>query len=548
MGSVQDLERKNNIRKARCFGAGLAFVFFATGFLLLVNKFLLMESFNFEENLPHMDKSFLVHSLSSVCLQMIALGSLMLVSLVIAMLCCGVLREDDTIVLNRFDRIFTEIKIGILGLAFLLLSWGAVISWDWFRSSAWLDHFLIKLGKDKAAIAILRENTLWEEGEDVRYKFEPHWVMLFVVIVFYVVALSVVMEMLLSLVKNIKSGTLWSASLAGFIMTPIYRSFLRRDSTMLKTMIAMMSTVLMTMLWRWMGLLFLILIVAVMPRIYEDYARIRDGIKAVRDGHLDFKIRVRSQGELGRMAQNVNEIADAEKLVVDNELKNSRLKNELISNVSHDLRTPLTSMITYVDLLKVQGLDDENAPTYLSIIDQKTTRLKKLTDDLFEAAKASSGAMPVENEVIDMKQIVRQALAELEEFINSSGVAIIMEDDGSHAFVRADGRLLWRVVENLLTNVSKHAMPGSRAYLTVRESGAYYALELKNMSKEQLNIAPEELTERFKRGDGARETEGSGLGLTIARDLTSLMKGRFRIDIDGDLFKVTIEFQKAREI
>lgn len=546
MEGAQELERKNSLRKIRCLGASAAFVLFTTGFLILLDKFLVMTSFNTENNMEHINRAFLVRSLSMTCLQLIALGVLLLVAFVGAVRYCGVLREDGTIVLNRFDRIVPEVKVVIAFLSLLLLLAGAELSWSWYLGSKWLRHFSTKLSKDGSPLTDILNNVFW--GVDGHEQFEPHWAMLFMVTLIYLVAVGVGTVAVLSMVKNIKSGTLWSSSIPGRIMSPIYRALLRQDFTLPKIMIITVGTLIVTMLWRWTGVLFLILVIAFIPHIYEDYAKIRDGIKAVRDGRLEYKIRVRSQGELGRMAQNINEIAEAEKLVVDNELKNSRLKNELISNVSHDLRTPLTSLITYVDLLKVQGLDDESASTYLNIIDQKTKRLKKLTDDLFEAAKASSGAMPVENEVIEMKQIVRQALAELEEFINSSGVAIIMEDDGSHAFVWADGRLLWRVIENLLTNVSKHAMPGSRAYLNVRESGAYYALELKNVSKDQLNIAPDELTERFKRGDGARETEGSGLGLTIARDLTTLMKGRFHIAIDGDLFKVTIEFQKAREI
>ncbi|MBQ2160536.1 MAG: HAMP domain-containing histidine kinase, partial [Firmicutes bacterium] len=255
---------------------------------------------------------------------------------------------------------------------------------------------------------------------------------------------------------------------------------------------------------------------------------------------------------LDSLAQDINEISQATNVAVQNELKNQRLKTDLISNVSHDLKTPLTSMITYVDLMKTEGLDSENAPGYLEIIDEKTKRLKNLTENLFEAAKASSGNIPCEITDIDISAIVNQALAEMEDRLAEHELNVIVKNELDSPMVRADGQLLWRVIENLLSNVSKYAQEGSRVYINLSEStqnpaaGKGHALlEVKNISKDALNIPADELMERFKRGDESRNTEGSGLGLAIAKDLTHLMGGVFEILIDGDLFKASVMLDKA---
>ena len=237
------------------------------------------------------------------------------------------------------------------------------------------------------------------------------------------------------------------------------------------------------------------------------------------------------------------------------------MKTDLISNVSHDLKTPLTSMVSYIDLLKTEGLDSENAPEYLAIIDEKTQRLKALTENLFEAAKASSGAIPVNMEVIDMASLLSQSLGEMDEKLQEKNLEVIirnecaenMDEEGNIIYntkVMADGQLLWRVIENLLGNVSKYALESSRVYVNLSQQTVnakdYIMLEMKNISREQLNITADELMERFKRGDESRNTEGSGLGLAIAKDLTRLMNGIFELTVDGDLFKVCVMMEKGK--
>jgi len=228
-------------------------------------------------------------------------------------------------------------------------------------------------------------------------------------------------------------------------------------------------------------------------------------------------------------------------------------------------------MVSYVDLLKTEGLESEHALEYLDIIDEKTRRLRKLTEYLFEAAKASSGSIPVHIERIEMTSIIGQALAEVEERLAASDLEVIFTDKtgsvpGEGTYVMADGQLLWRVMENLLVNVSKYALPGSRVYMDLVERPAVgepgdmsdgmtnagqefptgrVVLEIKNMSKDRLNIDAEELMERFKRGDESRNTEGSGLGLAIAKDLVKLMDGEFGLTVDGDLLKASVSLAKA---
>lgn len=266
----------------------------------------------------------------------------------------------------------------------------------------------------------------------------------------------------------------------------------------------------------------------------------------VNEGNLNYKIPTEGEDELDQLAAGINRISEAASNAVDNEIKNQRMKTDLISNVSHDLKTPLTSMVTYIDLLKNEGLDSENAPKYVDILEQKTNQLQKLTEDLFEAAKASSGAIPVRMGKVDLLSLVNQGLGEMDQRMEDSGLEVIMGSPKERYLVNADGQLLWRVLENLLGNVIKYSQENTRVYINIKEIESapgltnMVLLEIKNISKHSLNINPSELMERFKRGDSSRTTEGSGLGLAIAKDLMKLMSGWLELDIDGDLFKARI--------
>lgn len=232
---------------------------------------------------------------------------------------------------------------------------------------------------------------------------------------------------------------------------------------------------------------------------------------------------------------NLNRIGEGMSKAVEERLKSERLKTELITNVSHDLKTPLTSIINYTDLLQKEPLTG-NAAEYAAVLSRQAARLKKLTDDLFDAAKAQARAIPVDKERTDLTELCNQALAEYAERFEEHSLTPVMSE-GPAVHVYADGKLLWRVLDNLFSNVYKYAQPGTRVYIDLAAEGS---CTVKNVSERILNIASEELTERFVRGDASRSTEGSGLGLNIAKSLMEMMGGSLEIRIDGDLFKVIL--------
>lgn len=281
-------------------------------------------------------------------------------------------------------------------------------------------------------------------------------------------------------------------------------------------------------------------------RNFKTFTDIRLGAERIRSGELSFNLPEQGIAEFRALAGTINQIADGLKHAVSSQVKAERMKAELITNVSHDLKTPLTSIITYVDLLKNEGLHSDNADKYLEIIDSKSQRLKVLTEDLFEAAKANSGNISVNLENINVEALVSQGLGELSDKIEASGLTFKTSFPLEKTYVYADGKLLWRVIENLLSNVFKYALPGSRVYIDAIETRENVRIAVKNISAYELNVDPEELMERFKRGDTSRHSEGSGLGLSIAKSLTELQGGSFTINIDGDLFKAVIELPKSK--
>lgn len=249
--------------------------------------------------------------------------------------------------------------------------------------------------------------------------------------------------------------------------------------------------------------------------------------------------------EFRRHAYHLGSVQEGVQRAVAERMKSEHLKTELITNVSHDIKTPLTSIINYVDLLQKT---DPNAPEtreYLQVLQRQSQRLKKLTEDLVEAAKASSGNIPVHPEPTDLSVLLHQVCGEYTQRLEEAHIEPILQAAPQLPYAMADGRLLWRVLDNLMGNVCKYALPGTRVYLTASQESGALLLEIKNISQHPLTVAPEELTERFVRGDSSRSTEGSGLGLSIAAGLISLQRGTFQILLDGDLFKVRITLPQA---
>ncbi|WP_172372615.1 sensor histidine kinase [Sporosarcina jiandibaonis] len=257
-------------------------------------------------------------------------------------------------------------------------------------------------------------------------------------------------------------------------------------------------------------------------------------------GRLQDEIRIEGKSPLADHARNLNNLREGVKVSLTEQAKSERLKTELITNVSHDLRTPLTSIITYTDLLKSPELTEEERRKYVDILDKKSQRLKTLIEDLFEVSKMASGNLELHKQRVDLTQLLQQALAEHADDISTNGLDFRVNLPDAEIVANVDGQRWWRVLDNLIVNAIKYSMPGTRVYITLKQAGELAKFELKNISKYELNENGDELFERFKRADTSRHTDGSGLGLAIAQSIVDMHAGEMKIEVDGDLFKVTV--------
>lgn len=281
---------------------------------------------------------------------------------------------------------------------------------------------------------------------------------------------------------------------------------------------------------------------------------ILEGIELIKDGNLTHKVKEEGMhGDDLLLARAVNSIGDSVRIAVEKSMKDERLKADLITNVSHDIKTPLTSIINYVDLIKRENVQDPKIREYIEVLDAKSQRLKQLTDDLVEASKISSGNIVLQWERINLIELLNQTIGEFSEKFEEKALHPVLNTPKGTVSIEADSRRIWRVIENLFNNIYKYALPGTRVYIDlerVQTEGeeAQVQLSIKNISAQPLKVNPEELTERFIRGDESRTTEGSGLGLSIAKNLTQAQKGKFEIIMDGDLFKVNLTFPLMEEV
>lgn len=277
-------------------------------------------------------------------------------------------------------------------------------------------------------------------------------------------------------------------------------------------------------------------------KIKDDY----DSIMEITDSLAKGNLNVTEERDLGvfePMKTNLTRIQGGFKKAVEEELKSQNMKTELITNVSHDLKTPLTAIITYVDLLKNEEITEEERKSYIETLDKKSQRLKQLIEDLFEVSKANSGNMEVNLATVDVLSLIKQAELELSEKLEGVGIEVCIRSNEEKIYLELDGQKSYRIFENLFGNLVKYAMPNRKAYVDVISTGSVTQIEVKNMSKEELDFDTSEITERFVRGDKSRNSEGSGLGLAIVKSLVELQGGRFEIVIDGDLFKAIITFE-----
>ena len=356
-----------------------------------------------------------------------------------------------------------------------------------------------------------------------------------------------------SLIRRIKAKILWKGSLLCALITAAGRVWKSRAITMKSA-----AAVLGFMFIQWLAIIFrdvpfLVLAVAVDVAVIWAVmcgavakSRIRKGIEEISGGNLEYRIDLKwLRGEERDIAEKINNIGSGLNKAVDEAMRNERLKTDLITNVSHDIKTPLTSIINYVDILKRSNIDDEKIRGYLDILEAKAQRLKTLTEDVVEASKVSSGNITLEYMDMDLRELVQQTEGEMAEKFAARNLTMVLNLPEEPAVIHVDGRRMWRVLENIFGNAAKYAMPGTRVYADLILTEDKVNFSLKNVSEQQLNISADELTERFIRGDISRSTEGSGLGLSIAKSLTTMQGGKFELYLDGDLFRVNIQFERV---
>lgn len=279
---------------------------------------------------------------------------------------------------------------------------------------------------------------------------------------------------------------------------------------------------------------------------YNNISDIRDGAKDMYNGVTDVKIDTRKMsGMFRKTAEYINEVSVGLDKAVAEKIKSEQLKAELITNVSHDIKTPLTSIINYVDLMKKEDIDNEKVKEYLNVVDKQSMRLKKLTEDVIEASKASTGNINVEIISLNISEILSQSLGEYENKFEQKNLHIVYNDTEEPQYVLADGKLLWRVLDNLFSNIYKYSLEGTRVYIDIDEGNEDIKIIMKNVSENQLNISSDELMQRFVRGDVSRNTSGNGLGLSIAESLAKLQNGMLDISINGDLFISVLSLKKT---
>lgn len=438
--------------------------------------------------------------------------------------------KDEEIHLNGFDRWYTEIAAGtVIGIWLA----GTIISGTLIANSS--------LGYSHAVVTVIVTCLICGT-------YTMAWFLLGY----------------LSLIRRIKAGTLWKNSLIRKVLKWIgkcsgklvdfARAFSRNTAEKIKVLLVGGAFLFLQFLIIGCGFtgagvfLMILLIVDAAAVIFiirkaDGLDLIMDGLKKISDGELQYKIKTDTlTGKQKVMAEYINNIGGGLDAAVENSLKKERMQTELITNVSHDLKTPLTSIINYVDLMKRENPTDPKIQEYLRILDEKSQRLKVLTEDVVEASKASTGNIKLEMNDIDFVEMVQQVIGEFEEKFQEKNLTMMVHFTDEPSIIYADGQRMWRVLENVFGNVVKYAMEGTRVYAEISNRNKKVTFSLKNISAQPLNISADELTERFIRGDVARNTEGSGLGLSIAKSLTELQGGEFKLYLDGDLFKVMITF------
>ncbi|MCI9025860.1 MAG: HAMP domain-containing histidine kinase [Dorea sp.] len=465
----------------------------------------------------------------------IALSLLFFVVLIWLTVAAGRNGKDEELHLNFFDRWKTEVAA-----AAVLAVWGLVIVVVWGNGY---------VGIQPASSQISGFGTTYDGSEQDVGIGAFIWmgnIAAFTCMMFLIGYMSVV--------RRVKAKSLWKNSLVRSLLV-FSKQLLRNIHSVWKAVLIFGVFVVVhwtavmsgrSLFWELMMLSAELIVFVYMVKHAIGRHEIDRGVDKIAGGEVDYKISTDGMGEEQKnIAEKINSIGQGLDTALAKSMKSERLKTDLITNVSHDIKTPLTSIINYVNLLKQEKFEDPKIRRYLEVLDEKSQRLKTLTEDVVEASKISSGNITLEFMNINLVEMIQQTSGEFEEKFKERNLAEVMSLPEREVIISADGRRLWRVLANIYNNAAKYAMEGTRVYADLYTTGKSAVFSLKNISEQSLNISADELTERFIRGDISRSTEGSGLGLSIAKTLTEMQGGKFELYLDGDLFRVTLTFTIA---
>lgn len=454
-------------------------------------------------------------------------------------------KAKDTVIFNNIIKIPFEVWIIIVSFASAVLEplAGQLVK-------ATFDGDLQIIFTEIIPELIISEKVIWIFNFII-------WVVSYSVVFFFVLVIKYVFN--IGIINYIKERTICGRLIVFFIriikrtLDEIIKIDLKEKNNKLIIKLLIINAVillLITSIWFFgipVVILYSIILFFVirkyLDKISEKYGRLREATSKIAKGNLDVKI----DEDLGLFEPFKNDLAKIQegfKKAVDEEVKSQKMKTDLISNVSHDLKTPLTAIITYTDLLKDEKLSEEKRKQYIETLDRKAQRLQVLIEDLFEMSKATSGNITLNIENIDVVSLMKQTLLELEDKIEEANLVVRKNIPEGKVILPLDSQRTFRVFENLIINITKYAMPNTRVFIDIIENEDNVEIIMKNMAAEEITFNIDTIAERFVRGDESRNTEGSGLGLAIAKSFVELQRGTFNIDVDGDLFKVTIKFVK----
>ena len=465
--------------------------------------------------------------------------------------------EDEELHLNGFDHWKTEIAAVLIVLIWLVGSYIGIHFWNgniytmindiptYLKDGGTYFEYYYARGMDVSSAYM--SASLYLPSLSIAELAEIYFYGVFTLGCFFMGYVS--------LIKRIKGRNLWKNSLLRVIVRFIYKIYDNRKKTT-KTVLLLCGFFLVqgiAVLFR-NGVTMLLVLLADVGVFYVVLnglllkEKLKKGIEEIALGNMEYQIPLQGlRGENLKLAEMINGIANGFHMAVEEAMKNERLKTDLITNVSHDIKTPLTSIINYVAILKQSDIADPKIQGYLDILEAKAQRLKTLTEDVVEASKVSSGNISLEYMDVDLVEMIQQTEGEMAEKFEARNLKMIVNLPAEPAVVHVDGRRMWRVLENIFGNAAKYAMPGTRVYADLKLEEDTVDLSLKNVSEHQLNISADELTERFIRGDLSRSSEGSGLRLSIAQSLTTMQGGTFNLYLDGDLFRVNIRFPRVKK-